>query len=83
MVFAGIVTVTGALPEPLTGATPKPLAVQAESGLLAGQDETTFTVARPPAEDALMVDGLIANEQFGPNCVMVYCCPLTVIVPVR
>ena len=30
-----------------------------------------------------MVEGLIANEQFGPNCVMVYCCPLTVIVPVR
>ena len=74
-----MVTVTEPLPVPLAGVAFNPDAVHAHAAL----DAVTAITAEPPPSGALITDGLIANEQLVPNCVIEYTAPFTVMLPCR
>jgi hypothetical protein len=78
-VLAGMVTETEPDPVPAAGNTPRPLAVHAQDE----EDAVMPTRALPAAAVALIVEGLMANEQAAvANWVTVNVWPPTVIVPV-
>jgi hypothetical protein len=79
--LGGIVTVTIALPTPLSGSGLS-VALFAPHAQAASDDETTM-LAGPPAAPTVSLAGLMPNEQEEPNCVTVCVCPLTVNVRVR
>src|SRR5271163_2195176 len=83
-VFGGIAMVTAALPCPLAGVAPNPVAVQAEPGLVLAHEDTMLMVAWPPDAPTMRLGGLRLNVQLeGPNWLIVYCCPATVITEDR
>jgi hypothetical protein len=78
VLFGGIVIVTLPFPLPETGVAPSPDALHPHAWL----EAVTPMLAVPPAEVTLRLEGLMANEQLEPNCVRLYVCPFTVILPV-